>query len=68
MTTDRPRTLSIKMAEVELQQAHACADATDESVGRWVRRLIAREYERLFGNATPPKVKFRRGPGKGGAK
>ena len=57
----RDRTLSLKLSSDEILRAHALADAGDESVGRYVRRLLAREYERLFGDAPPPKVKTRMG-------
>lgn len=50
----RDKTLSMKLSDLELLQAHALADQTDESVGRYLRRLIAREYARLFGDAPPP--------------
>jgi hypothetical protein len=61
MTSPRPCTLSIKMTPEENLRAHALADAVDDSVGRYLRRLIAREYERLFGDAPPPAVKTRMG-------
>jgi hypothetical protein len=57
----RSRTLSLKMSDEEVLQAHALADHGDESVGRYVRRLIAREYARLFGDAPPPTVQTRMG-------
>lgn len=66
---ERLRTLSLKLTDEELLQAHALADHTDESVGRYVRRLIAREYARLFGDAPAPKVPTRMGrPRKEGGK
>jgi hypothetical protein len=58
---NRTRTLSLKMNDEEVLQAHALADASDESVGRFVRQLLAREYLRLFGQRPPPKVKTRMG-------
>ncbi len=57
----RPRTLSLKMTDDEVLQAHALADAADESVGRFVRQLLAREYLRHFGQQPPPKVRTRMG-------
>jgi hypothetical protein len=61
MTTPRECTLSIKLTRDENLRAHALADAGDESVGRYLRRLIAREYERVYGDAPPPYVKTRMG-------
>jgi hypothetical protein len=57
----RDKTLSMKLSSEELLMAHACADQTDESVGRFMRRLIAREYARLFGDAPPPAKVTRMG-------
>ena len=62
--TDRDKTWTCKLTEVELLRAHALADAGDESVGRFVRRIINSEYERRFGDAPPPKAKLRKGPKK----
>jgi hypothetical protein len=62
--TNRPRTLSIKMSDTELARAHALAAAGDESIGRFVRRLVAREYELRFGDAPPPRTKFKNTRGK----
>lgn len=61
--TDRPKTLTIKVSEDELLMAHAIADAGDESIGRYVRRVVAADYARRFGDAPPPKVKLKPGPG-----
>ncbi len=58
---DRQRTLTVKMTDDELAQLHALAVAGDESIGRLVRRWVAREYRRSFGEAPPPKAKLRRG-------
>ena len=49
------------MTDEEILQAHALADLTDDSIGRYVRRLLAREYARLFGDAPPPVVPTRMG-------
>jgi hypothetical protein len=57
----RHRTLSLKMTDDEVLQAHALADHSDDSVGRYLRRLVAREYARLFGDVPPPAVKTRMG-------
>ena len=57
----RPRTLSLKLTDEEILQAHALADLSDESVGRYVRQLLAREYARAFGAKRPPVVKTRMG-------
>ncbi len=57
----RECTLSVKLTREENLRAHALADAVDDSVGRYLRRLIAREYARLFGDAPAPKVKTRMG-------
>jgi hypothetical protein len=62
--TDRQRTLTVKMTDTELHRAHALADAGDESIGRFLRRVLNNEYERRFGDAPPPKAKLRKGPGK----
>lgn len=62
--TERTKTLTIKVSEDELYRAHAIADAGDESIGRYVRRVIAHDYERRFGDAPPPKAKLKPGPGK----
>lgn len=59
---DRPRTLTIKMSDDELARAHAVADANDESIGRWLRRVVAHDYERRFGEAPPPPITLRPGP------
>lgn len=61
---DRPRTLTIKMTDPELARAHALAAAGDESIGRFIRRTINRDYEARFGDAPPPTPKLRKGPGK----
>ncbi|MCA9591581.1 MAG: hypothetical protein KC657_40070 [Myxococcales bacterium] len=60
-TKQRERTLSLRMNDEEILQAHALADLTDDSVGRYVRRLLAREYARLFGDEPPPVVPTRMG-------
>lgn len=57
----REVTISIKVTEEEALRAHALADATDESIGRWLRRVIAREYLHFFGDAPPPAKKTRMG-------
>ena len=57
----REVTVSVKMTEVEQLRAHALADAGDESIGRWLRRLVNVEYERRFGEASPPPKKTRMG-------
>lgn len=59
--TERPRTLTVKMSDPELARLHALAAAGDESIGRLVRRWVAREYEVRFGDAAPPKAALRRG-------
>lgn len=64
MMTDRPRTLTIKMTDNELAKAHALAEAGDESIGRFMRRTIASEYERRFGDAAPPTPSLKHGPRK----
>ena len=55
------KTLTIKLSEDELHMAHAIADA--ESIGRYVRRVIAHDYKNRYGEAPPPKAKLRPGPG-----
>jgi hypothetical protein len=57
----RDVTLSVKLTEQENLMAHALADLSDEGVGRYLRRVIAREYDRAFGDAPPPVVKTRMG-------
>lgn len=64
---ERTRTLSLKMTDEEILAAHALADLADDSVGRYVRRLLAREYARLFGDAPPPVVPTRMGRPRKGA-
>jgi hypothetical protein len=56
---ERRRTLTVKMTDDELAKAHAVAEAGDESVGRYLRRVVASDYERRFGQAPPPKPKLR---------
>jgi hypothetical protein len=60
--TNREKTLTVKLTEDELRKAHAIADAGDESIGRYLRRVIAHDYERRFGDAAPPNVTFKPGP------
>jgi hypothetical protein len=57
----RSYTLSIKLSEEENLRAHAIADAADESIGRFLRRVICREYERAFGDMPAPRVPTRMG-------
>lgn len=57
----RDVTLSVKLSEEENLKAHALADLSDEGVGRYLRRVIAREYEHAFGDRAPPRVKTRMG-------
>jgi hypothetical protein len=57
--TLRPRTLTIKLSDSELAKAHALARAGDESIGRYLRRVITNDYERRFGDAPPPAPKLR---------
>lgn len=59
---ERPRTLTIRLTDIELAKAHALADAGDESIGRYLRRAITSDYERRFGDAPPPTPKLRPGP------
>lgn len=59
----RQKTLSVKLSETELLRAHALADAGDESIGRYIRRVINADYERRFGDAPPPAAKLKPGPG-----
>ena len=61
----REVTVSIRMTGVEQLRAHALADAGDESIGRWLRRLVNIEYERRFGQAAPPPKKTRMGRPRG---
>ena len=51
------------MSAAELRKAHALADAGDESIGRYPRRVTS-DYERRFGDALPPEVALKPGPGK----
>jgi hypothetical protein len=60
--TERTRTLTIKVSEDELHKAHAIADAGDESIARYFRRVIAHDFDRRFGDAPPPKAKLKPGP------
>jgi hypothetical protein len=55
--TERPRTLTIRMTDAELAKAHAIADAGDESIGRYLRRVVSADYERRFGDAPPPALR-----------
>lgn len=57
---ERRRTLTVKMTDDELAKAHAVAAAGDESIGRYLRRVVSADYERRFGEAPPPKPKLRR--------
>ena len=57
--TERPRTLTIRMTEAELAKAHAIADAGDEPISRYLRRVVIADYERRFGEAPPPTPKLR---------
>lgn len=57
----RERTVSVMMTEEERRRAHALADAGDESIGRWFRRLVNVEYERRFGDAPAPDAKAKVG-------
>ena len=57
--TERHRTLTVKMSDDELAKAHAIAEAGDESIGRYLRRVVVADYERRFGQAPPPKPKLR---------
>lgn len=59
---ERTKTLTIKVSEDELHMAHALADAGDESIGRYLRRVVASDYARRFGDAPPPKAKLKTGP------
>lgn len=61
---ERTKTLTIKVSVDELNKAHALADAGDESIGRYVRRVVASDYERRFGDAPPPQAKLKPGPTK----
>lgn len=47
------------MTDTELRRAHALADAGDESIGRYLRRVVNVDYERRFGDAPPPAAKLR---------
>lgn len=60
--TERARTLTIRMSDEELAKAHAVAAAGDESIGRYLRRVVTSDYERRFGEAPPPRAKLRPGP------
>jgi hypothetical protein len=60
----RPHTLSIKLSRLELDQAHALADASDCAIGVVMRRFIAREYELRFGDAKPAHAVLKPGPKK----
>jgi len=59
--TTRECNISIKLTDEERKRAHALADAGDESIGRWFRRIVNVEYERRFGQAPPPDAKKRMG-------
>ncbi len=59
--TTREKTVSIKMTEEERRRAHAMANAGDESIGRWLRRLVNVEYERRFGQQPAPAATSRMG-------
>lgn len=58
---NRSRTLTVKMSDAELAKVHAIAAAGDESIGRYLRRVVASDYERRFGDAPPPTPTLRRG-------
>lgn len=45
--------ITIRLSQPELERAHAIAAAGDETISRFVRRTILREYEMRFGNAEP---------------
>ncbi len=62
--TDRPRTLTIKLTDDELAKAHAVAAAGDESIARYLRRVVVNDYERRYGEAPPPHVDLKPGPRK----
>lgn len=57
----RERTLTVMLTEEERRRAHALADAGDESIGRWLRRVVNGEYERRFGDAPAPAATARVG-------
>ncbi len=66
----RDITISIKVTAEEALRAHALADLSDESVGRFLRRIVNDEYQRRYGDAPPPakKTKMGRPRARGGAK
>ena len=49
------------MTDDELAKAHAVAAAGDESIGRYLRRVVVADYERRFGEAPPPSPKLKPG-------
>lgn len=56
------------MTDGELHMAHAVAEAEDESIGRYLRRVVSADYARRFGDAPPPEAKLRPGPGRAPSK
>jgi hypothetical protein len=62
--TNREHTLSVKLSPEEIAKAHALADADDASIGQVVRRWIRESYAARFGEAAPPTVTLRPGPGR----
>lgn len=62
--TNREHTLSVRLSPEEIAKAHALADADDASIGQVVRRWIRETYAAKFGDAPPPTVILRPGPGR----
>ena len=49
--------LTVLCSEEERNMARALAEKEGRSVGGWVRFVIRREYERVFGSASAKKAR-----------
>lgn len=62
---EREHTLSVKLSALEIAKVHALAEVGDESIARYLRRVINRDYEQRFGDVRPEKPRLKPGPGRG---
>ncbi len=60
--TEREHTLSVKLSALEIAKVHALAEVGDESIARYLRRVINRDYEQRFGDVRPEKPRLKLGP------
>lgn len=59
---EREHTLSVRLSALEIAKIHALAKAGDESIARYLRRSINRDYEQRFGDVRPEKPRLKPGP------